>query len=217
MTTHHTWAESCTALNDQIVQTQQAGAAVIVAADFLTPSLVMQKRFGIAQDAVIICIAPILPTLTSLPLPANIPSHLRLATAGEQLMHGAWRTLNRTPLGWTLTNATPLTGADWTIQVDNDPALVSPMLDIPMPQKIVITMESIATADQQAQLFVTNQSNQFSEAQSIHWQLHPGVQRYTLNLRDIPALPTRLIQLRLDPVANGNGGRITIHGIDVVP
>jgi hypothetical protein len=132
-------------------------------------------------------------------------------------MRGAWRTLNRSPLGWTLTNATPLTGADWTIQVDNDPALVSPMLDIPMPRELIITMESIATADQQAQLFVTNQPNQFNEAQSIRWQLQPGVQRYTLNLRDIAALPTRLIQLRLDPVANGNGGRITIRGIDVVP
>jgi hypothetical protein len=217
MTTHQTWAESCTALNAQIDQTQKAGAAVIVAADFLTPSLVMQKRFGIAQDAVIICIAPILPTLTSLPLPANIPSHLRLATAGEQLMRGAWRTLNRAPLGWTLTNATPLTSADWTIQVDNDPALVSPILDIPMPRQLIITMESVATADQQAQLFVTNQPNQFNEARSIHWQLQPGVQRYTLNLRDIATLPTQLIQLRIDPVANGNGGRVTIRGIDVVP
>jgi hypothetical protein len=217
MTTHQTWAESCTALNAQIDQTQQAGAAVIVAADFLTPSLTMQKRFGIAPDAVTDCLVQILPNFTPLPLPTNIPSHLRLAPAGAQLMRGAWRTLNRAPLGWTLTNATPLTGADWTIQVDNDPALVSPMLDIPMPQKIVITMESIATADQQAQLFVTNQPNQFNEARSIRWQLQPGVQRYTLNLRDIAALPTRLIQLRLDPVANGNGGRVTIRGIDVVP
>jgi hypothetical protein len=217
MTTHQTWAESCTALNTQIDQTQQAGAAVIVAADFLTPSLTMQKRFGIAPDAVTDCLVPILPNFTPLSLPANIPSHLRLAPAGEQLMRGAWRTLNRSPLGWTLTNATPLTGADWTIQVDNDPALVSPMLDIPMPRELIITMESIATADQQAQLFVTNQPNQFNEAQSIRWQLQPGVQRYTLNLRDIAALPTRLIQLRLDPVANGNGGRITIRGIDVVP
>jgi hypothetical protein len=217
MTTHHTWAESCSALNAQIAQTQQAGAAVIVAADFLTPSLVMQKRFGIASDAVTTCIAPILPTLTPLALPADIPSQRRLATPGEQLSHGAWQTLNHAPLGWTLTNATPLTGADWTIQVDNDPALVSPILDIPMPRQLIITMESIATADQQAQLFVTNQPNQFNEAQSIRWQLQPGVQRYTLNLRDIAALPTRLIQLRLDPVANGNGGRITIRGIDVVP
>ena len=217
MTTHHTWAESCSALNAQIVQTQQAGAAVIVAADFLTPSLVMQKRFGIAPDAVTTCMAPILPALTPLALPVNIPSQRRLATPGEQLSQGAWQTITRAPLGWTLTNAMPLAGANWTIQVNNDPALVSPILDIPMPRQLIITMESVATADQQAQLFVTNQPNQFNEAQSIHWQLQPGVQRYTLNLHDIATLPTRLVQLRLDPVANGAGGRVTIRGIAVVP
>ena len=98
-----------------------------------------------------------------------------------------------------------------------DPALVSPILDIPMPRQLIITMESVATADQQAQLFVTSQTNQFGEAQSIRWQLQPGKQRYILALADIPALPTRLVQLRLDPVAMGNGGTITIYGIEIVP
>ena len=217
MTNHHTWQESCTALNTQIDQTQRAGAAVVVATDFLTPSLVMQKRFGIAPDAVKRCLALILPNFTPLPLPANIPSHFRLAPAGEQLTRGAWRTLSQAPLGWTWVNATPQIGASWRMQVADDPALVSPILDIAMPRQIIITMDSVATADQHAQLFVSNQINQFSEAQSIHWQLQPGIQRYTLNLADIAALPTRLVQLRLDPVANGNGGTVTIYGIEVVP
>lgn len=217
MTTHHTWAESCSALNAQIAQTQQAGAAVVVAADFLTPSLVMQKRFDISANAVTACIAPIIPALTPLALPANIPSQRRLATPGEQLSQGAWQTITQAPLGWTWINATPVADADWTVQVATDPALVSPILDIPMPSQLVITMESIATADQQAQLFVANQPNQFSEAQSIHWQLRPGQQRYILTLSDIPSLPARLVQLRLDPVATGNGGRITIRSITMVP
>ena len=217
MTTHQTWGESCTALHAQIAQTQQSGAAVIVAADFLTPSLVMQKRFSIAPNAVTSCIASILPELTPLALPTDTPSQLRLAPPGEQLINGKWKTISQPPLGWTLHNATPVDTVEWTVQVATDPTLVSPILDIPMPHTLNITMESVGTADQQAQLFVTNQPNQFNEAQSIHWQLQPGVQRYTLNLHDIPALPARMVQLRIDPVANGNGGRVTIRGIDVVP
>jgi len=217
MTTHHRWDEACTALNTQIAQTQQAGAAVVVAADFLTPSLVMQKRFDITPDAVTTCLAPILPALTPLVLPSTIPSQQRLAPPGEQLSQGAWQTITQAPLGWTLYNATPVAGAEWMVQVATDPALVSPILDIPMPRQLIITMENVATADQQAQLFATNQANQFGEAQSIRWQLQPGKQRYTLALADILALPTRLVQLRLDPVAMGNGGTITIYGIEIVP
>jgi len=217
MTTHQHWDDACSALNTQIAQTQQAGAAVVVAADFLTPSLVMQKRFGMAADAVTTCLAPILSALTPLALPANIPSQQRLATPGEQLSLGAWQTITQAPLGWTMYNATPVAGAGWSVQVATDPALVSPILDIAMPRQLIITMESVATADQQAQLFVTNQANQFDEAQSIRWQLQPGRQRYTLNLDEIPTLPTRIVQLRLDPVAMGNGGTITTYGIEIVP
>lgn len=217
MTSQPSWATACAALNTQIAQTQHAGAAVVVAADFLTPSLVMQKRFGIAPNAVTTCMAPILPMLDTLSLATNVPSQQRLATPAEQLSQGAWQTITQAPLGWTATNTTPRTGSGWSMHVATDPTLVSPILDIPMPQKLIITMQITATADQQAQLFITNQPNQFSEIQSMRWQLRPGMQRYTLSLSDIPALPTRLVQLRIDPVAQGAGGQVTIRGIEVVP
>jgi hypothetical protein len=74
MTSHHTWAESCTARNTQIARNcnklvRPSSRRLI----FLTPSLVMQKRFHIAPDAVQSCIAPILPDFTLLHLTANIP------------------------------------------------------------------------------------------------------------------------------------------------
>jgi hypothetical protein len=99
------------------------------------------------------------------------------------------------------------------MQVVLDPALVSPLLDMPLPSLLAIRMQVDATADLQAQLFVSDNVAQFDEAQSIRWQLQPGMHTYTIDLRTLPTLPTRLVHLRLDPVADGAGGTVTIAGI----
>ena len=213
MTQYGTWPAACAALQDAMADTQRAGAAIIVAADFLTPSRVMQQRFGLAPDVVRTCLAAQLPLLTPLAIAPPIPAHDQIPRPGALLMQGAWQQILVAPLGWQLTNAQVIPGNTWSIRVDTDPALVSPILDIPMPTTLIIRMQADGTRDQNAQLFVSDQVNQFAEAQSVRWQLMPGMHEYTIDLSQLAVSPTRLVQLRIDPVADGGEGTITIAGI----
>jgi hypothetical protein len=97
--------------------------------------------------------------------------------------------------------------------VENDPALVSPILDMPLPRYIGIHMQAENTADGSAQLFVTDQINQFNETHALRWELKPGMHEYIIDLQQLTPPPTRLVQLRLDPVAEGANGTVTIAGI----
>jgi hypothetical protein len=124
-----------------------------------------------------------------------------------------WRNLSRAPLGWQLTNAHTISTSAWQLRVENDPALVSPILDMPLPRYIGIRMQAENTADGSAQLFVTDQINQFNETHALRWELKPGMHEYIIDLQQLTPPPTRLVQLRLDPVAEGANGTVTIAGI----
>jgi hypothetical protein len=126
---------------------------------------------------------------------------------------GMWRTLSAPPLGWQLFNAQSVADAQWQLRVARDPALVSPVLDMPMPRTIVIALRADRTRDGTAQLFVSDRINQFAESQSVRWQLNEGMHTYTIDLTTLASPPTRLVQLRLDPVAEGDNGTVTINGI----
>lgn len=207
------WAQACRTIHDAINQTQHAGAAVLMADDFLVPSLTMQQRFGLPPDAVRTCLASDMAAFEELTLPPPIPRHYLLPRPVIQLQRGAWRTLTHAPYGWVMQHARVLPDTPWVIAVDDDPAVISPILDMPLPDTIVIRMQADGTADQQAQLFVSDQIGQFSEAQSVRWTLRAGMHDYTIDLRTIAQPPQRLVQLRLDPVGTGAGGSIHIAGL----
>lgn len=213
LTQHASWAQACDAVQLAITRTQQAGAAILIADDFLTPSLTMQHRFGIGADVVTQCLAPQRNLMQAVAFPPPIPTHYQIPRPVHQLQMGMWRTLDAPPLGWQLFNAQPSAGAQWQLRVASDPALVSPVLDMPMPRTIVIALRAERTRDGTAQLFVSDRINQFAETQSVRWQLDEGMHTYTIDLTQLTSPPTRLVQLRLDPVAEGANGTVTIGGI----
>jgi hypothetical protein len=109
----------------------------------------------------------------------------------------------------------PLPG--WWVDVASDPVLISPILDIPMPDAIAVQLEPVATADRQAQLFVAVALNQFAEPQSLRWEIPADASEVILDIRQLPDLPPRLLQIRIDPVADGGSGRVRITGIRIIP
>jgi hypothetical protein len=219
MSTHGSWSVACAHIRTDIVQSQQAGHAVLVAQDFLVPSAIMQQRFALSADAVAQCLPEINTWSTPLPDQAPIPAYRRIAPPAEQLTAQRWQSLQSAPLGWHIINArtadTPHPG--WWLQVSRDPVLISPILDIPMPAAIAVQLEPVATNDRQAQLFVAVALNQFDETRSLRWEIPADASEVILDLRQIPDVPPRLLQIRLDPVADGGEGSVRVTGIRIIP
>jgi hypothetical protein len=208
------WQNACVDLQRAITQTHQAGGQVIIASDFLAPSATMQARYGLAADAVTTCLATLQTLMHPLQVPGDVPEHWVLPTAGTLLQNGTWATLTGAPLGWTQRNATnESVVVCWQMRAQRDPVLVSPLLDVPMPRRLVIDLAATGTTDVHGQLFVATAPNQFDEAHALSWELSAGRQRITLDLTQIADLPARLLQLRVDPVADGADGTVVIYGI----
>lgn len=219
ISTHGSWEAACAHIRADIAQSQQAGHAVLIAQDFLVPSEIMQQRFSLTADAVAQCLPEIATWSTPLPSQAPIPAYQRIAPPADQLTTHRWHALQSAPLGWQLINASPdlSTQPGWWLQVARDPVLISPILDIPMPDAIAVQLEPVATADRQAQLFVAVALNQFTEPQSLRWEIPADASEVILDLRQLPDLPPRLLQIRLDPVADGGSGRVRVTGIRTIP
>ncbi|RLT33855.1 MAG: DUF2723 domain-containing protein [Chloroflexi bacterium] len=210
------WEAGCASIQESILQTHRAGAAVLLASDFLTPSETMQQRYGLSPQAVSDCVADILPLLEDVPMPAGVPAHTRLPNAGALLSSDRWAVLTGTPLGWMWGNATPQPAdAGWQLGVSLDPSITTPILDRAMPKRVVMTIAATGTADRRGQLFVATALNQFDEAHAVAWTYGEGRQTIAIELGQISALPSRLIQLRIDPVADGAGGSVTLYGISL--
>lgn len=214
------WGQACADIRTRITQHQAAGTAVLLSDEFLLPSLVMQQRFGLAQDAIQTCLADMLAYATPLAPPAPIPGMHRIAAARDQFIAGAWAPLPAPPIGWQLINAsndTPVGGAGWQLSVQLDPVVISPIIDVAMPQAIAVRMNATQTADRQAQLFVATALNQFSETASVRWQIPVDGSEVVIDVRDMPEIPSRLWQLRIDPVADGADGTVTIYSVRLIP
>lgn len=216
MATHGAWAPACAAIRTAIAATHRAGAQVIVASDFLQPSATMQARYGLDPRSVTDCLAGVLPLLRQMQLPAAVPPHQLLPRAGVLLRDGSYRLFDGQPLGWSVGNATlrpSVTG--WWLTVGTDPVLTSPILDIPMPRAFEITLAAADTADRTLQLFVATAPGQFSEQYVVTVAYEAGIQRVHIELPTQTGWPSQLIQLRIDPVADGAGGSVDMTGLTI--
>ncbi len=210
------WPNACTAIQQRIDVSQRAGAQIIIASDFLIPTETMQQRFGLLSTSVTDCLNDTLSMIDPIPVTTPVPAHFRIATPAQQLTAGAWQQPGTPLLGWQATNIEVAhSNIPWRFVARLDPNLVSPILDIPLPKTITFDMEVHHTADLYAQVFVSDTINSFSEAQSVSWQLREGRHSYTITLNELPVAPTRLVQFRLDPVADGADGEIVVYGISI--
>jgi hypothetical protein len=154
--------------------------------------------------------------MQSLDMPANVPSHTVIPTPAYQLSNGQWQRDGSPLLGWQLNNMyIEQTQLPWRFRAQLDPNMMSPILDIPLPKRMTFDIDVTETADYSAQLFVSDIINSFNESQSLRWQLQPGRYQYTVDFAALTDKPARLVQFRLDPVADGINGTIIIHGITI--
>lgn len=210
------WPRACAELRQRIDLSQRAGAQIIIASDFLVPTQTMQQRFGLLPTSVTDCINDMMPMIEPITVVAPVPAHFRIATPAQQLSSGEWQKQGTSLLGWQTNNIDVAQRTiPWRFIARLDPNLVSPILAIPLPKTITFDVEVRNTADLYAQLFVSDTINVFSEAQSVGWQLRRGRHSYTISLTALNNVPTRLVQFRLDPVADGADGEIVIYGISI--
>lgn len=210
------WPRACAELQQRIDISQRAGAQIIVASDFLIPTETMQKRFALQPTSVTECLNDNMPLLESVAVTPPIPPLFRIATPAQQLIGGVWQRMEMPLLGWQVTNMQTIQSRmPWRFIASLDPNLVSPIVDMPMPAQMTFDIEVRNTADYTAQLFVSDTINMFSESQSITWQLRNGRHSYTIDISQRISSPARLVQFRLDPVADGANGEIIIYGVSV--
>lgn len=210
------WQMACDELQRAIDRSQRAGARIIVASDFLMPTDTMQKRFGLTATAVKSCFQQLMPVMQPMKMPKTVPEHLQINAPAEQLATGMWRTDTMPLLGWQTMNMEIMQRQlPWMFRAGLDPNLTSPILNIPLPRYMTIEIEVRDSADMYAQLFVSDTMNIFSEALSIGWELQAGRHSYTIDLHALPNKPSRLVQFRLDPVADGMNGVVILYGISI--
>ena len=210
------WPQACAEIRQRIDLSQRAGAQIIIASDFLIPTQTMQQRFGLTPTSVTECLGTMLASMQALDVPTNVPAHTIIATPAQQLINGVWQRPNTPLLGWQLGNMQVINDAlPWRFVAQLDPNLMSPILDMPMPTHMTFDIEVRNTADLYAQLFVSDTINVFTESQSVGWQLREGRHSYTITFTQLNESPMRLIQFRLDPVADGANGEIVIYGISI--
>lgn len=210
------WPQACAEIRQRVDLSQQAGAQIIIASDFLIPTQTMQQRFGLTPTSVTECLSDLLPLIQPLDMPTHVPTHTIITTPAQQFSTGVWQQTGIPLVGWQLGNMQIIQHQlPWKFTAGLDPVMTSPILDIPMPNRILFDIEVIGTADQSSQLFVSDIINLFNESQSLRWQLQPGRQTYVVTLDELTNKPTRLVQFRFDPVADGANGMIIVYGISV--
>lgn len=208
------WPRACQELRQRIDVSQRAGAQIIIAGDFLVPTQTMQQRFGLTPASVTTCLNDIMPLLEPLTVTGAVPPHFRIVTPAQQLISGTWQLPNTPLLGWHVNNMRVTHyQLPWKFVAELDPNLVSPVLDIPIPTHITFDIEARNTADLNAQLFVSDTMNVFTESHAVNWQLRDGRHSYTIEFTQLSNPPTQLVQFRLDPVADGTNGEVIVYGI----
>jgi hypothetical protein len=132
----------------------------------------------------------------------------RLPNATELARGSGWR-WQSFDWGWRAANVQDSRfESGWCFNPQTDPALVSPLLNLPAAdvRALEITMRT-AAQNEQAQLFFAGPDGAMSDQRSARWSLESDGQShtYTVSLAELPGWQGSIQRLRLDPVSLGDG------------
>jgi hypothetical protein len=106
----------------------------------------------------------------------------------------------------------------WCFAVGSDPNLYGPPLRIDASQygRLVVNMRSESAGE--AQLFFRHgYSEAYSEEKSLRFDVSAGAELYTLDLAALSGWNGTVTGLRLDPVEEGDGSKVCISRIELLP
>jgi hypothetical protein len=222
------WPAACEAIRQRVALAQRAGFAVLIAADAVTPPAAPPgepptpaERYRLAPATVAACYAPLLPMTEPLQLTAAAVPYLQISAADQRARSVAGWDFARGSWGWHAERLDPavITADGWRMLPGTDPVLLSPPFQLPAADvsAVEITLAA-ATASRDLQLFLLDTAGQAAEVRSLRAVLQPGPQLQTvrLQLSDAAELPAVIGGLRLDPVAVGDGSKVTLAAVRLI-
>lgn len=227
------WKRACTLVHAQIASALWHGAAVIVAEDVIAPPVEpaplndpVLQRFGLSQAQVTACFANYLPFLHSLDVGADVPAYLRLPSAQEMAVTTGWD-FSYGRWGWQaerISDERFVQGWDFVPGVD--PQLWSPRLALDTSRYTAIEMRLAATAATTAtakfELFFVSEQRVVDESVAVERTLERGSEQkyatktYGITLEGREGWSGIVTGLRLDPIGEGDGGRVRVEWIRLV-
>ncbi len=213
------WQAACNTIRSRIETSRHAGATAIIADEVLRPPALVLNRHRLAQVDVDACFAVYASELVALPMPYGTPDYWRLPGAGE-LRERGW-SFARSAEGWLALNVRDVRWqGGWQFVPASDPALLGPLVEIDTRryQTLEVTLAN-GTSATEAQLFFVGPDDAVSETNSVRFAIAPQSPQttYTVPLTDAPGWEGTIYRLRLDPVAVGDGGAITLVQIRLIP
>lgn len=227
------WARACDLVHTHIDSALRHGVAVVVAKDVVWPPVEptplndpIVQRFGLSQGQVTACFAPYLPFLVSLDVGADVPAYLRLpspqemaVTTGWDFAYGRW--------GWQAERISDERfDQGWDFVPGVDPQLRSPRLALDTSRYSAIEMRLAATAATTAtakfELFFVTEQGVVDERVAVERTLERGNEQeyatktYGMTLEGREGWSGIVTGLRLDPIGEGDGGRVRVEWIRLV-
>ncbi len=224
------WPLACRQIQQQIETALGRGDAVFLSEGVIYPSRQVGpfqdpvvERFGLNPENVIRCFAGYRPVAEELAMGPGFPRYYRLPTA-QELADGPGWDFSSGRWGWQAVNIySERMRQGWDFIPGIDPQLHSPplVLDTTDYQAIEIRMSATAATTQTArfELFWLNEDGLVNEAHAVERTLErtgtPETYRITLEGRE--GWEGIMRGFRLDPVGEGDGGRVRVEWIGLEP
>lgn len=224
------WASACVHMQQMIDQAMERGAAVIIGEGVLYPapkgtplSDPLLERAGVSRDQVTACFAPYLAALTPLDMDPSLPTYYRIPSAQElvegpgwDFSHGRW--------GWQAVNIRDerFVGG-WEFLPGVDPRLISPPIAVDLSRYEAVEMGIQATAattvSEKIELFALDERGQVDLNHAIQRTLKRGssTETYRIGIAGREGWSGKATGFRLDPIGEGDGGRVRVEWFRLIP
>lgn len=213
------WEQACAQLQMRIEAALHAGAQVLIADEAFASSRLLQERFQLDQPRLMACFGRYQELRQVVRLIDQAPAFWRLPTGQELAVARGWQFATFAE-GWQAAHVRQSQiQQGWQFVPERDPALISPLLQLPAAQVAAVEIRLAHTVQlNDAQLFYAGPDQQVDEARSVRWSLNQTgeLTTYRIELADAPGWQGMITRLRIDPVSVGDGGWIRIESIRLI-
>ncbi len=189
-----------------------AGLAVLVGREAMDLPEEIVQRYPIQQEQLDGLWAPYRASLQPAVTHNGMTYFWRIPSSTEIARGDGWR-WETSPLGWQSSNVVDVSlNGEWCVNPQSDPALLSPRIDFDGSWASAVEVRMRTNAqNEQAQLFFADQNGAMSDERSARWSLigDGQLRTYTIQFADVSGWSGWITQLRLDPIAVGDGTEAT--------
>jgi hypothetical protein len=225
------WPAACTSMQQRIDTAVHRGVAVFLSDAVVHPpheqtpfSDPILKRFNLSQQEITRCFESYLPGARLVEIGPELPSYYRIPAAQERADGAGWDFAHG-PQGWQGRRiSSQQFDGGWEFLPGVDPQLISPVLSLDTAQYHAINIHMVATAGttitEKLELYFIDDQGHVDIPNVVERTLErdfDGVSKiYGITLEGRAGWEGTVTGFRLDPIGNGDGGRIRIERIQLI-